>query len=151
MPEREEVQREIERILESHNEELQTLLADGYRVTITLIPNMTEVEVTQQINTEGRRNGIRILHDGVSCTFPPIDALLFAIEEIGYQRFHDNQKTQIVSRERPNVEKDTWVRECRDKDGSTWFVLTHSGTDRKISQLNNMFELLGMDWRAERS
>ena len=151
MPEREVVKRVIERILESHNEELQTLLADGYRVTITLIPNMTEVEVTQQINTEGRRNGIRILHDGVSDTFRPIDALLFAIERIGYQKFYENQNAQIVSRERPNVERDAWVTECRDTDGSTWFVFTHSGTDRKISQLNNKFELLGMDWRAERS
>lgn len=151
MPEREVVKREIERILESHNEELQTLLADGYRVTITLIPNKTEVEVTQQINAAGRNSDIRILHDGVSSTFPPIDALLFAIEEIGYQRFHDNQSTQIVSRDRPNVERDSWVRECRDTDGSTWFVFTHSGTDRKISLLNNMFRRLGMDWQAERS
>lgn len=43
---KEEVQREIERILESHNEELQTLLADGYRVTITLTKNAPfDVEV----------------------------------------------------------------------------------------------------------
>lgn len=146
---KEEVKREIEKMLESHNEELKTLLADGYRVEITLIPEMTEVEVTQQINAAERNSDIKILHDGGSDTFRPIKALLFAIEKIGYQKFHDNQSTQIVSRERPNV-KDAWVTECRDTDGSTWFVFTHSGTDRKISQLNNMFKRLDMDWRAER-
>lgn len=109
------------------------------------------MEVTQQINTAGRNSGIRITHDGVSDVFLPVDALLFAIKEIGYQRFHNNQTTQIVSRDRPNDIRDSWVRECTDKDGSIWFVFTHSGTDRKISQLNNMFRRLNMDWRAERS
>lgn len=148
---RDEIKCEIEKILESHNKELQTLLADGYRIEITLILDKTEVKVTQQINTAGRNSGIRIQHDGVSSTFPPIDALLFAIERIGYQRFYDNQGTQIVSRDRPNAEKDSWVKECRDNEGNTWFVYTHSGTDSKIRLLNNMFERLGMDWRAERS
>lgn len=31
---KEEVQHEIEKMLKSHNEEIQTLLADGYRVEI---------------------------------------------------------------------------------------------------------------------
>ena len=63
---KEEIQTRIEEILKSHESVFNDLI-DGYRVVITLIKdNPIRVEVTKQINIEGRKSGIRITASGVS-------------------------------------------------------------------------------------
>ena len=65
-----EVQKEIEKILNSHESKLHQLVSDGYRIVIKLVKDEpTGIEVTKQIDTTGRNSGIRIQHDGVSDVF----------------------------------------------------------------------------------
>ena len=58
-----EVQKEIEKILNSHESKLHQLVSDGYRIVIKLGKDEpANVEVTNQIDTAGRNSGIRIQH-----------------------------------------------------------------------------------------
>ena len=135
---KEEIQTRIEEILKSHESVFNDLI-DGYRVVITLIKdNPIRVEVTKQINIEGRKSGIRITHDGQTDEFSSQKALLYAIEQIGCERFFNAQKrSKVISKERPANVKDNQI--------------VDSGIAQRVTFLNNIFKALNLDWTAERN
>lgn len=148
---KEEIQTRIEEILKSHESVFNDLI-DGYRVVITLIKdNPIRVEVTKQINIEGRKSGIRITHDGQTDEFSSPKALLYAIEQIGCERFFNAQKrSKVISKERPANAKDNQIVEMKDDSGH-WYVYVHSGIAQRVTFLNNIFKALNLDWTAERN
>lgn len=148
---KEEIQTRIEEILKSHESVFNDLI-DGYRVVITLIKdNPIRVEVTKQINIEGRKSGIRITHDGQTDEFSSQKALLYAIEQIGCERFFNAQKrSKVISKERPANVKDNQIVEMKDASGH-WYVYVHSGIAQRVTFLNNIFKALNLDWTAERN
>ena len=148
---KEEIQTRIEEILKSHESVFNDLI-DGYRVVITLIKdNPIRVEVTKQINIEGRKSGIRITHDGQTDEFSSQKALLYAIEQIGCERFFNAQKrSKVISKERPANVKDNQIVEMKDDSGH-WYVYVHSGIAQPVTFLNNIFKALNLDWTAERN
>ncbi len=148
---KEEIQTRIEEILKSHESVFNDLI-DGYRVVITLIKdNPIRVEVTKQINIEGRKSGIRITHDGQTDEFSSQKALLYAIEQIGCERFFNAQKrSKVISKERPANAKDNQIVEMKDDSGH-WYVYVHSGIAQRVTFLNNIFKALNLDWTAERN
>ena len=148
---KEEIQTRIEEILKSHESVFNDLI-DGYRVVITLIKdNPIRVEVTKQINIEGRKSGIRITHDGQTDEFSSQKALLYAIEQIGCERFFNTQKrSKVISKERPANAKDNQIVEMKDDSGH-WYVYVHSGIAQRVTFLNNIFKALNLDWTAERN
>lgn len=148
---KEEIQTRIEEILKSHESVFNDLI-DGYRVVITLIKdNPIRVEVTKQINIEGRKSGIRITHDGQTDEFSSPKALLYAIEQIGCERFFNTQKrSKVISKERPANAKDNQIVEMKDDSGH-WYVYVHSGIAQRVTFLNNIFKALNLDWTAERN
>ena len=148
---KEEIQTRIEEILKSHESVFNDLI-DGYRVVITLIKdNPIRVEVTKQINIEGRQSGIRITHDGQTDEFSSQKALLYAIEQIGCERFFNAQKrSKVISKERPANAKDNQIVEMKDDCGH-WYVYVHSGIAQRVTFLNNIFKALNLDWTAERN
>ena len=148
---KEEIQTRIEEILKSHESVFNDLI-DGYRVVITLIKdNPIRVEVTKQINIEGRKSGIRIPHDGQTDEFSSQKALLYAIEQIGCERFFNAQKrSKVISKERPANVKDNQIVEMKDDSGH-WYVYVHSGIAQRVTFLNNIFKALNLDWTAERN
>ena len=148
---KEEIQTRIEEILKSH-ESVFNYRIDGYRVVITLIKdNPIWVEVTKQINIEGRKSGIRITHDGQTDEFSSQKALLYAIEQIGCERFFNAQKrSKVISKERPANAKDNQIVEMKDDSGH-WYVYVHSGIAQRVTFLNNIFKALNLDWTAERN
>ncbi|OYP66531.1 MULTISPECIES: hypothetical protein [unclassified Prevotella] len=148
---KEEIQTRIEEILKSHESVFNDLI-DGYRVVITLIKdNPIRVEVTKQINIEGRKSGIRITHDGQTDEFSSQKALLYAIEQIGCERFFNAQKrSKVISKERPANVKDNQIVEMKDDSGH-WYVYVHSGIAQRVTFLNNIFKALNLDWTAERN
>ena len=148
---KEEIQTRIEEILKSHESVFNDLI-DGYRVVITLIKdNPIRVEVTKQINIEGRKSGIRITHDGQTDEFSSQKALLYAIEQIGCERFFNAQKrSKVISKERPANAKDNQIVEMKDDSGH-WYVYVHSGIAQRGTLLNNIFKALNLDWTAERN
>ena len=148
---KEEIQTRIEEILKSHESVFNDLI-DGYRVVITLIKdNPIRVEVTKQINIEGRKSGIRITHDGQTDEFSSPKALLYAIEQIGCERFFNTQKrSKVISKERPANANDNQIVEMKDDSGH-WYVYVHSGIAQRVTFLNNIFKALNLDWTAERN
>lgn len=148
---KEEIQTRIEEILKSHESVFNDLI-DGYRAVITLIKdNPIRVEVTQQINIEGRKSGIRITHDGQTDEFSSQEALLYAIAQIGCERFFNAQKrSKVISKERPANAKDNQIVEMKDDSGH-WYVYVHSGIAQRVTFLNNIFKALNLDWTAERN
>lgn len=148
---KEEIQTRIEEILKSHESVFNDLI-DGYRVVITLIKdNPIRVEVTKQINIEGRKSGIRITQDGQTDEFSSQKALLYAIEQIGCERFFNAQKrSKVISKERPANAKDNQFVEMKDDSGH-WYVYVHSGIAQRVTFLNNIFKALNLDWTAERN
>lgn len=148
---KEEIQTRIEEILKSHESVFNDLI-DGYRVVITLIKdNPIRVEVTKQRNIEGRKSGIRITHDGQTDEFSSQKALLYAIEQIGCERFFNAQKrSKVISKERPANAKDNQIVEMKDDSGH-WYVYVHSGIAQRVTFLNNIFKALNLDWTAERN
>lgn len=148
---KEEIQTRIEEILKSHESVFNDLI-DGYRVVITLIKdNPIRVEVTKQINIEGRKSGIRITHDGQTDEFSSQKALLYAIEQIGCERFFNAQKrSKVISKERPANAKDNQIVEMKDDSGH-WYVYVLSGIAQRVTFLNNIFKALNLDWTAERN
>lgn len=148
---KEEIQTRIEEILKSHESVFNDLI-DGYRVVITLIKdNPIRVEVTKQINIEGRKSGIRITHDGQTDEFSSQKSLLYAIEQIGCERFFNAQKrSKVISKERPANAKDNQIVEMKDDSGH-WYVYVHSGIAQRVTFLNNIFKALNLDWTAERN
>lgn len=146
---KEEIQTRIEEILKSHESVFNDLI-DGYRAVITLIKdNPIRVEVTQQINIEGRKSGIRITHDGQTDEFSSKEALLYAIEQIGCERFFNAQKrSKVISKERPANAKDNQIVEMKDDSGH-WYVYVHSGIAQRVTFLNNIFKVLNLDWTAK--
>lgn len=148
---KEEIQTRIEEILKSHESVFNDLI-DGYRVVITLIKdNPIRVEVTKQINIEGRKSGIRITHDGQTDEFSSQKALLYAIEQIGCERFFNAQKrSKVISKERPANAKDNQIVEMKDDSGH-WYVYVHSGIAQRVTFLNNIFKALNLDWTAEKN
>lgn len=146
---KEEIQTRIEEILKSHESVFNDLI-DGYRAVITLIKdNPIRVEVTQQINIEGRKSGIRIPHDGQTDEFSSKEALLYAIEQIGCERFFNAQKrSKVISKERPANAKDNQIVEMKDDSGH-WYVYVHSGIAQRVTFLNNIFKVLNLDWTAK--
>ena len=148
---KEEIQTRIEEILKSHESVFNDLI-DGYRVVITLIKdNPIRVEVTKQINIEGRKSGIRITHDGQTDEFSSQKALLYAIEQIGCERFFNAPKrSKVISKERPANVKDNQIVEMKDDSGH-WYVYVHSGIAQRVTFLNNIFKALNLDWTAERN
>ena len=148
---KEEIQTRIEEILKSHESVFNDLI-DGYRVVITLIKdNPIRVEVTKQINIEGRKSGIRITHDGQTDEFSSQKALLYSIEQIGCERFFNAQKrSKVISKARPANAKDNQIVEMKDDSGH-WYVYVHSGIAQRVTFLNNIFKALNLDWTAERN
>ena len=146
-----EVQKEIEKILNSHESKLHQLVSDGYRIVIKLGKDKpANVEVTKQIDTGGRNSGIRIQHDGISDVFSSKEALLFVVKTIGCKRFHENQgRAVIVSRDKPTNLPENKIEKVVDEDGE-WFVTTNAGINQRVALLNNVFTRLEMDWTAER-
>ena len=147
---KEQIKARIEEILKFHEGEFNELI-EGYRVVVTLTKDSPiRVEVTQQINTAGRKSGIRIFHDGRTDEFSSQEALMFAIQQIGCERFYNAQKkSKVISLERPANVKDNQVVEMTD-DNVKWFVFVHSGINQRVAFLNNIFKALNMDWTAER-
>jgi hypothetical protein len=151
MPTRkEEIKTKIEEIFKSHESDFNDLI-DGYKVVVTLIKdNPIRVEVTQQINIEGRKSGIRITHDGQTYDFSSQEALLFAIKQIGCERFYNAQKrSKVINSIRPTNVKDSQITELKDDNG-LWYVNMNSGIDPRVAFLNNIFKALNLDWKAER-
>lgn len=146
-----EVQKEIEKILNSHESKLHQLVSDGYRIVIKLGKNEpANVEVTKQIDTAGRISSIRIQHDGISDVLSSKEALLFVVKTIGCKRFHENQgRAVIVSRDKPMNLPENKIEKVVDEDGE-WFVTTNAGINQRVALLNNVFTRLEMDWTAER-
>lgn len=148
---KEEIQNRIEEIIKSHESVFNDLI-DGYRVVVTLIKDgPIRVEVTQKINTIDRKSGIRITHDGQTDDFSSQEALLYAIKQIGCERFFNAQKrSKVIDRERPVNAKDSEIVELKDEKG-LWYVYMHSGIDQRVAFLNNIFKALNLDWTAERN
>ena len=148
---KEEIQNRIEEIIKSHESVFNDLI-DGYRVVVTLIKDgPIRVEVTQKINTIDRKSGIRITHDGQTDEFSSQKALLYAIEQIGCERFFNAQKrSKVISKERPANAKDNQIVEMKDDSGH-WYVYVHSGIAQRVTFLNNIFKALNLDWTAERN
>ena len=148
---KEEIQTRIEEILKSHESVFNDLI-DGYRVVITLIKdNPIRVQVTKQINIDSRKSGIRITHDGQTDEFSSQKALLYAIEQIGCERFFNAQKrSKVISKERPANAKDNQIVEMKDDSGH-WYVYVHSGIAKRVTFLNNILKAMNLDWTAERN
>lgn len=146
-----EAQKEIEKILNSHESKLHQLVSDGYRIVIKLVKDEpANVEVTKLIDTAGRNSGIRIQHDGVSDSLSSKEALLFVVKTIGCKKFHENQgRAVVVSRDKPTNLPENKIEKVVDKDGE-WFVTTNAGINQRVALLNNVFTRLEMDWTAER-
>lgn len=151
MPKKEQIKDGVEMILNSHKDELQNLMNDGYRIVITLIKDEPfRVDVTRQIDTSGRNSRIRITHDGISEDFSSIDALLYVVNAIGCQTFYENQgRSVIVSRDRPENLRENLIHEISN-DNETWYVNLNSGIDQRVAKLNSIFKQLRIDWSAER-
>lgn len=148
--EKDEIKVEVENILKSHEERLTELLNHGFRITVTLKKNTHfEVEVTRQMNTEGRQSGIRIVHDGQADCFSSKEALLFSIKEIGCKQFFEAQRGNVIFRERPANAKDNQIKELEDKDG-LWYVYLNAGITQRVNFLNIVYQKLGKNWQAER-
>lgn len=148
---KEEIQTRIEEILKSHESVFNDLI-DGHRVVVTLIKdNPIQVVVTKHINNDGRKSGIRITHDGQTDEFSSQEALLYAIAQIGCERFFNAQKrSKVISKERPANAKDNQIVEMKDDSGH-WYVYVHSGIAQRMTFLNNIFKALNLDWTAERN
>ena len=150
---KEEIEVRIGEILESHDSELKKILSYGYNSDIRLeIDNPAKIKATKDIDTtvRGGKAGIRIIHDGQTDDFSSQEALLFAIKQIGCERFCNAQKKRkIVDRIRPTNVKDSQVVEMKDENG-LWYVNMHDGIDQRVAFLNNIFKALNLDWKAER-
>ena len=134
---KEEIQNRIEEIIKSHESVFNDLI-DGYPI---------RVEVTRKIDP--RKSGIRITHDGQTDDFSSQEALLYAIKQIGCERFFNAQKrSKVIDRERPVNAKDSEIVELKDEKG-LWYVYMHSGIDQRVAFLNNIFKALNLDWTAE--
>ena len=146
---KEEIQNRIEEIIKSHESVFNDLI-DGYRVVVTLIKDdPIRVEVTRKIDP--RKSGIRITHDGQTDDFSSQEALLYAIKQIGCERFFNAQKrSKVISKERPANVKDNQIVEMKDDSGH-WYVYVHSGIAQRVTFLNNIFKALNLDWTAERN
>lgn len=121
----------------------------------TIPANEADLEAiaSQLRNAEfkGMKSVIRITHDAQIDNFKSQKAILYAIEQIGCERFFNAQKgRKVISKERPANAKDNQIIEIKDDYGH-WYVYDHSGIAQRVTFLSNIFKALNLDWTAERN
>ena len=140
---KEEIQTKIEEILKSHESVFNDLI-DGHRVVVTLIKdNPIQVVVTKHINNDGRKSGIRIIHDGQTDIFLCQEAL----PRYDYV-LHKHAKNEVLKKNRKQQIIDA-LRLLRGYakledlykivDTSTWGTKTPKASIRQILQLHQEF------------